>query len=202
VSYGKFKIAFWHPIGPAAGETPEEIIARKRAEIEANGWTLWSFQHRLMLKDWYRKLAAAKNNTVFVFCSQGRGAVDPARDGTLNRTINCNSYRFVRDEDSEWLPIPDGVKVPHPFRQGKKLASAFVIKQVISPVEHFDRPAAEWFSPKKGPWCRTRIPTRGEYLIRPGGTITMRSVSVILELRSPYLAVVSVDKAGKRKIPK
>jgi hypothetical protein len=192
--YAKFEVAFWHPFGSHGGEEPKEIIARKRSEIEANGWTLWSYQYRPMLDDWHRELSAAERKAVFVFCSQGRGATDPAWDGTLKRPIDCQSYRFIGEEGTKWRPVPRAVRVPHPFRPGKKLASAFVVQRVIHPVESFQGPPVEWFSRNKGPWCQVRIPTRGEYLIRPGGTIAMRNVSAILELKPPYLAVVTPDE--------
>lgn len=194
MDYEQFDIAFWHPFGPHGRETPKDIIERKRAEIAANGWTLWSFQHRLMLDDWHRELASAEQSSVFVFCSEGRGAVDPARDGTPNRPIDCQNYHFVGIQDAEVRPIPSAIRVPHPFRPGKDLASAFVVHRVIYPIEPFDRPAVEWFSPKRGPWCQTALPTRGEYLVRRGGTIPMRSVSAVLELKPPYLAIVSAPR--------
>ena len=194
VNYTNFKMGFWHPIGPHGGETRERIIERKREEIDANGWTLWSFQYRLMLDDWHRELFAAKRDTVFVFCSEGRGAIDPARTDTLIKPIDCQSYRFVGEEDSRNHPMPNGVKVPHPFHPGKNLASAFVVQRVTYLIEPFQGPAVEWFSLKKGPWRQERVPPRGEYLIRPGGTITMRRVNAVLELKLPYLAVVSKDE--------
>ncbi|MBI4459472.1 MAG: hypothetical protein HY648_05385 [Acidobacteria bacterium] len=201
MNYEKFEIAFWHPFGPAARETPEEIIKRKRDEIGANGYTLWSFQYRRMLVDWHRELSAAKPSAVFVFCSEGHGAVDPAREGTLSRPMECQSYRFIGEEHTEWRPMPGKVRVPHPFRPGKKLASAFVVQRVIYPVQPFERPAVKWFS-KEGRWCETMrigVPTRGEYLIRRGGTFPMRSVRLVLELKPPYLAEVM---AGEGKISK
>jgi hypothetical protein len=197
--YSEFKIGFWHPFGPHGREAPKEIIERKRAEIAANGWTFWSFQHRLILDDWQQELLAAEQDPVLVFCSKSRGAVDPGRDGTPNRPIDCESYRFA-GEDTQWRPMPSGVRVPHPFRPGKNLASAFVVQRVIYPVVPFQPPAVEWFSLRKGPWVQAKVPTRGEYLIRPGGTIPMREVSVVLELRSPYLAFVAADKACVRKM--
>jgi hypothetical protein len=191
MNYTNFEIAFWHPFGPHGQETPKEIIRRKYAEIAANGWTLWSFQHRRMLNDWHHELLAAERNAVFVFCSEGRGALDPAREGTLSKATECQSYRFITGKDTDLQPMPRGVRVPHPFRPGKKLASAFVVRQIIFPIEPFQLPAVEWFSRKKGPWRQEKVPTRGEYLIRPGGTIAMRSVSAVLELKPPYLAVVT-----------
>jgi hypothetical protein len=175
-----------------------EIIDRKRAEIRANGWTLWSFAYRSMLTDWQRQLDGSTQDGVFAFCSEGKGAVDPVREGSLSTAINCPRYRFVDDvddNDTKWLPMPDGVRVPHPFQPGgKKRASAFVVQQIVCPVEQFERPAVEWFSPNKGPWCNTQIPTRGVYLIRQGGAAAMRSVRAVLELRPRYLAVCSADE--------
>jgi len=194
VSYTEFEIAFWHPFGPHVGETMEQIIERKRAEIQANGWTLWSFQFRQMLCAWQDELSAAERNEVFAFCSKGSHAVDPAGEPT-----ECRSYRFVGEEDSEWRPMPNGVRVPHPFRPGKKRASAFVVKRVICPGESFRRPAVEWFS-KKGAWCQSRVPSRGVYLIRPGGTMPMRNVSAVLELKPPYLTVLSAEMAAGGRI--
>jgi len=192
-TFPAFDMAFWHPFGPHGRETPEEIIERKRDEIEKNGWTLWSFQHRLMLNDWHREVSTAKLNAVFAFCSYGRGAVDPAREGTPNMCVDCQSYRFVDEEDAVWHPMPHPVRVPHPFRPGQKLASAFVVQRILSPVESTSPLAAEWFSPQKGPWCQSGIPTRGEYLIRQGGKIPLRKVRAVLELKPPYLAVVSAE---------
>jgi hypothetical protein len=42
-------VGFWHPFGAHAGGSRDAIVVRKRAEIEANGWTLWSSQHSLPL---------------------------------------------------------------------------------------------------------------------------------------------------------
>jgi len=72
-----FQMGFWHPFGPHGGESVVEILARKQREINANGWTLWSFQPRLMLKDWMREIRLARPDTVAVFCSDSRSAKDP-----------------------------------------------------------------------------------------------------------------------------
>ena len=193
VSYANFDIAFWHPFGPHGKETPKEIIERKRAEIDANGWTLWSFQFRPMLTDWHLELFSAERTAVFVFCSEGRGAVYLARAETLNKSVDCKTYQFVGDVDSAWRLMPQGIRVIYPFRPGKKWASAFVVQRIICPMEPFQLLAVEWFSPNKGPWCQDKIPTRGEYLIRPGGTTATRNIATVLELKSPYLAVVTAD---------
>ena len=189
MNYKEFTIAFWHPFGPHGHETTLEILKRKQKEIENNGWTLWSFQRRTpaTLDAWHQELASAER--VFAFCSDGRGAVDPA-EVTGNQPLDCKSYRFTVGAISEWQPMPSQIRIPHPFRAGQTQACAFVVQQVMYPVESFDRPALEWFSREKGGWLQRRLPTRGEYLIRPGGTIPMRKVAAVLRLKPPYLAVV------------
>lgn len=91
----------------------------------------------VVAENWYEKLARVTGK-VFVFCSNGQGAVDPA--GT---TTDCQSYQFVGD--AEWRPIPDGVRVPHPFRANGTTASAFVVERIeVEPGFVF--PAAESLS--------------------------------------------------------
>lgn len=82
------------------------------------------------------------------------------------------------------------------------MASAFVVQRIHCRVEHFERPAIEWLS-KNGVWRdhfesgRQGIPSRGEYLIRTrqGGSLIMRDVRALLELKDPFLAEVSTDVA-------
>jgi hypothetical protein len=190
LNVSNFEIGFWHPFGPHGRESAEDIIERKRKEIETNGWTLWSFQNRKNFDDWERELSTAKTDLVFVFCSEGRGAVDPARDGSLSQPAQCKSFCFVGD--TQWHPMPSGVSVPHPFRPGQNRASAFVVQRIIFPVEKFAPSNLEWFFQKNQLWDQREIPTRGEYLIRRGGTVRMRGVRAVLELKSPYLAIVAV----------
>jgi hypothetical protein len=191
--YLKFELAFWHPFGAHGKESPQKIIERKREEIAKNGWTFWSFQKR---KDetfarWREELQPTNRRDIFVFCSDSRNALDPAREGNKNQPFKCQSYRPMDDLDGEWRAIPAGIHVPHPFRQNAHLASAFIVKEVIYPVETFSLTPVEWFSREKGPWRQDKIPTRGEHLIRPGGTFPMRKISAVLKLKYPYLAVLS-----------
>jgi len=86
--------------------------------------------------------------------------------------------------------MPSRVQVKHPFRPHKTLASAFVVRQIFYPGERFQSCAVEWLS-ASGSWRSDALPTRGEYLIRPGGSVAMRRVYVVLELMPPYLAVVT-----------
>jgi hypothetical protein len=180
MNYTKFALSFWHPFGPHAGETMDEIVARKCREINANGWTLWSFAYRRMLGAWSAELAGVE--TVFAFCSEGKNAVDPNDEAT-----ECGSYQLVGE--SAWRPMPSAIRVTNP---GRDLASAFVVKRIsggpVAPIN------VEWLS-KDGAWRATSVPTRGVYLIRPGGTVAMRRVAIVLELKPPYLAIVSADSA-------
>ena len=91
--------------------------------------------------------------------------------------------------------MPPEVRIPHPFRPSakQKRASAFVVQRIIYPVK-FNGPELEWLD-KDGDWRHGSVPSRGEYLIRPGGDKPMRSVRAVLELKPPYLAIVTTDKA-------
>ena len=183
-----FTIGFWHPFGPHGGETAEEILVRKQKEIDANGWTFWSFQFRHTLCAWHNEIKRAEPQRVLVFCSEGKGAKDPAR-----KTQLCSSYHMV-NEEAEHV-IPNTIRIPHPLGK-KNRASAFVVKEIITP--HTNSPAftdielfsAEWYR-KNGIWEDASIPTRGEYLIRRGGQEKIRRYRAILVLKEPWLATVS-----------
>src|SRR5579864_494891 len=101
MNYKEFTIAFWHPFGPHGRETTQDILKRKQKEIENNGWTLWSFQRRApaTLDCWQRELAGA--DRVFVFCSDGRGAVDPT-DASGSQPLDCTCYRFAEGNTDNW----------------------------------------------------------------------------------------------------
>jgi hypothetical protein len=202
MNYDAFKLGFWHPFGPHGRETAEQIIVRKRKEIEDNdGWTLWSFQYRRSetLDEWYERLRANSGESPVVFCSHSPKAKDPANVGVPVNPIDCQSYRFVGQEN--WQPLPPRVSVRHPFRVQRKQASAFVVKNIVIVPERNTQPcpAVEWLyiaerqCTAERQWRQDQVPTRGEYLIRLGGTRPRRPISAVLELRDPYLAVVSAD---------
>ena len=199
-----FKLAFWHTFGDHAGESSAKIRVRKRNEIRKNGWTLWSFRKMKMLEDWVHHLKSVQQPRVLVFCSD-RGGKDPLGcEDTAEEIekVECQSYRLIGERS--WTPICrlKGVSVPHPFPLGRGCASAFVVRRVIHPVEGFEGSSIkiEWLN-KDSEWrsgptpTKGGLPTRGEFLIRPGGIGTMRGVGTILELESPYLAEVSTDPA-------
>src|SRR5262249_30951008 len=134
VIMASFGIGLWHPFGPHAGETADQIIDRKRGEIEINGWTLWTFQYRRpeVLEAWQRALSA-NSLPRLVFCSNSKGAKDP--DDGASRVVTIDSRSYLEIGEATRRSIPVGVRVPHPFRKGKTQASAFVVKRIIHPVE-------------------------------------------------------------------
>jgi hypothetical protein len=178
-----FTIGFWHPFGPHGGESPEEILTRKQKEIAENGWTLWSFQLRTneTLLAWYNIITAGHHN-VKVFCSEGKGTVEPKSD-----TKKCSHYRMVNEVS--FSPIPEGIQVPHPLGS-KGQASAFVVENIIYPLDSIELCPVEWYKRADDSWKREKMPTRPEYLIRRGGDLNMRRYRAVLILKYPYLAVV------------
>ena len=136
MNFGDFKIGFWHPFGPHAEETPEQIIRRKSDEIASNGWTLWSFQHRKTLASWCSTIRESGADKVFVFCSHSAATRNPS-----SKAIPCTRYRFA--DSSIWQPFPNGVKIPHPFGPGKKTAAAFVVQNLIYPMSVSSYPNIE-----------------------------------------------------------
>jgi hypothetical protein len=187
--WADFEFGFWHPFGQHGREGPSDILRRKRSEAERNGWTLWSFQYRTpqTLAAWRRELSSS-SGPVLVFCSRGISAIDPDRPGGQAITSDCTRYCWP--DDRKWRPIPELIRVPHPFGPGKRVASAFVVRGVHDLVERFKPLAIEWLS--RGKWRADPLPTRPEYLIRRGGDMVMRDVRAILELGPPYLAVVGL----------
>ncbi len=174
-----FEIGFWHPFGPHAGETPGDIIKRKRNEIDRNGWTLWSFQFRNSLETWYKQIEKNKPTKVFVLCSEGKGAKDPA-----GKPNDCTYYIPVGKIKPE--KIPDSIRVPHPMGNKTK-GSAFIVKNIIYPTDYKAK-SVEWL--KDGKWQISSLPTRPEYLIRLGKGQSTKQVRAILELKHPYVAEI------------
>ncbi|MFA6042346.1 MAG: hypothetical protein WCV85_02255 [Patescibacteria group bacterium] len=181
VGNAQFKIGFWHPFGPHAGENADEIIVRKQREIRRIGWTLWSFQHRKTLELWYHEIQKKKPGRVLVFCSEGKGSRDP-----IGERKNCNYFLPVGKKKAQRIPFP--ISVPHPMGR-KTQGSAFIVKRVMYPV-HFKTATIQWL--KDGKWQSKQLPTRPEYLIKPGHGKPMRKFRAVLELRPPYLAEVRI----------
>jgi hypothetical protein len=196
MDWEQFVIGFWHPFGPHSDETEAQILERKVREIEANGWTLWSFQYRPMLAHWHLELTAANPDKVWVLCSAGGGR-DPL-EGSGARVRDCRSYRLAGE--SAWRSFPNTIRVPHAMRPAQDQVSVFVVQRVIHPLQMTKLPEVEWLS-KAGwrtdglPHYGNGLPTRGEYLIRRGGSARLRPCAAVLDLRPPYLAVASTELA-------
>jgi hypothetical protein len=171
---------FWHPFGTHAGESRDAILARKRREIDANGWTLWSFQHRRTLDMWRGLLPAS--SVVFALCSDSptaRDAKAPARQA-----------RFYRASATRpWEPIPAKISVPHPVADPDGLGSAFVVEEIVMVDDALGRLGAgvSWFSTATNEWRSDPVPTRGEYLLRAPGPVQLRPIYAGLRLRFPFL---------------
>ena len=194
MKHHQFKIAFWHPFGPHGEEEPDDIIQRKKEEIELNGWTLWSFQHRRMLKKWYSKLPLEDSENIYAFCSNSKNPKEPKSGKTMDST----HYKLVGTE--EWKTMPKCIRSPHPYGKNK-YASAFVVRKVIHPVGKSFPHTIAWLG-KDETWryCTRKncdpLPTRGEYLIRrrrEGASLPKRGISAVLELKPPYLAYLKAD---------
>ena len=157
MNWNDFTIGFWHPFGTHAGESRDQILARKQLEIDRNGWTLWSFQYRKTLDAWRNMLPDSK--PVYVLCSDSPNAVDPQTRPQVSR-----SYRT--DSGASMQPIPVAISVPHPAN-ARGLGSAFIVDEIIVPGTHGKNPdfGICWRQTASNQWRSNALPTRGEYLI-------------------------------------
>lgn len=169
---------FWHPFGPHGGECPRCIIRRKQHEIDqTGGWTFWSFQHRTTIAAWRTEIGGAAR--VIVFCSDSPGARDPA--GMVRPMAE------YLNAAGEWEPIPPTISIPHPTGQ-RIFASAFKVRAIHSGSQAvLGDTMVEWLATGKDKgWRQSPLPTRGEYLLRPGAGTPVRKVAAVLELAEPY----------------
>lgn len=176
--------AFWHCFGVHAGESPDDIINRKRREIEANGWTLWSFNGKRpqTVELWTSEIQSVKPSHVRALCSKSKNAVDPKGAPAFAREFKIIGQQI-------WQPIPESIKVPHPFGN-KVIAAAFRVSKVLHASEITIPLEFEWLCVGDKAWRTDSVPTRGEYLLRPGKGTTLRPVCAILELQEPYVVEI------------
>jgi len=177
------EIGFWHPFGPHGGETAEQIIKRKKEEIEKNGWTLWSFQNRKNTHNiWLKNIIENNPINILAFCSAGKGSQEPKGE--------TKEYRHYKPAGEDSLKeIPSDILVLHP--SNKMEGSAFIVKNIIFPAGRSNKTNIEWLQ-INGQWRNDRIPTRGEYLIKIGQGQPMGNYRAILELQYPYIAEVKI----------
>src|SRR4030066_784055 len=93
MDWNEFNVGFWHPFGSHASESRDSILARKAREIQNNGWTLWSFQHRKTLEVWRNIIQMHNPSRVYTFCSDSPGAIDPGGQVSL-----CSGFRLPAKE--------------------------------------------------------------------------------------------------------
>lgn len=173
--------AFWHCFGVHAGESPDDILTRKRREIADNGWTLWSFSHKTSrtLDRWRVEIKSSGTAAAFVFCSLSRNAVDPK-----GAPAHVRGYRSPGQLN--WQSIPDTIRVPHPFGV-RETAAAFVVRGIVDRSEWSLPSAVEWLCMGQDAWRSGAVPTRGEYLLRAAKGTTLRPVAAVLELGEPFV---------------
>jgi hypothetical protein len=188
--WDKFHIGFWHPFGAYTGQSAVQVLEWKSGEVVRQGWTLWSFVHSPSAAVWLEHLASVEG-PVYAFCSHSPNARDP---DTNKGTLLASHFRYLLDSSWQAMPDPKVMKVTNPFkRQG--LALGFKVSRVVE-IEPVVPPfGVEWYSRRERSWRADRVPTRGEFLIRRGGTIPPRRVGAILELAQPYLAELRHESA-------
>jgi hypothetical protein len=184
-----FQIGFWHPCGAYTGRSAKEVIEWKRNETERNGWTFWSFAYSPTANLWLRLLENARG-PVFALCSYSPGARDPDKH---HGKLRATHYRCF--DESGWHPMPDPklMYVTNPFKR-RGLALAFKVRRVIALDPATPTFRIEWFAKRDRRWRSDKLPTRGEFLIRRGGSASLRPISALLELIPPYLTVLTCDR--------
>jgi hypothetical protein len=183
--WNDFEIGFWHPFGPYTGLSPDQVLAWKSGETERHGWTFWSFAYSASADAWIDALNNA-TGPVFTLRSHSPNARDPdAHRGTLLAT----HYRYPDDGEWQGMPAPEVTKVTNPFKR-RGLALAFKIRRVVALEPVVPPFGIEWYAKGEQRWRSDRLPTRGEFLIRRGGSVPPRPVRAVLELVPPYIAVL------------
>ena len=180
--WSKFKLGFWHPFGAYTGLSADQILDRKAREIDRHGFTFWSFVHSKSADTWLAELADARG-PVYALCSHSPGARDPdPHQGALL----ASHYRRLGGVVWSPMPNPNVMNVTNPFKR-RGMALGFKVRRVIT-VEPMVPPIGiEWFSRADGTWNQGSLPTRGEFLLRRGGSHRIRPIRAVLELEAPYL---------------
>ena len=178
----EFEIGFWHPFGAYTGQSSAQVLEWKGAEVARNGWTFWSFVHSSSADVWLDLLANVKG-PVYALCSHSPNARDP---DTNKGALLASHFRYLQETTWQRMPSPKIMKVTNSFRR-KGFALGFKVSRVVE-IEPIVPPfGVQWYSRGERIWRFDRVPTRGEFLIRRGGTMALRSVGAVLELAWPYL---------------
>lgn len=122
-----------------------------------------------------------------VFCAATR-----APEASTSGTVRCLSYQFAGER--AWKALPEWINVTSPPGNTAIHRPVFVVKHLVYAVPPLVRPNVEWFSTRDRAWKRTPAPAKRNVLVRAGPGAKLDSYSVMLELKHPYLGVVSAEK--------
>lgn len=181
------QLYFWHPVGPHAGESLAEIVARKGSDVQRFGFTPWSFAPARLERvvAWRAELEKRGQETaIAVGC--GDSTSDPSvRSGSEPRWLTEYSEDLVT-----WKKLPSKKMTSYhraPSKSGV-VASAFLVTRVSAPPEMRVARPRHWFSAKHSVWYDGALPTRGEYLVgQPPPLSSGTRVRVLLELKHPFV---------------
>ncbi len=136
-------------------------------------------------------ILADNGEPTYVLCSFSAGARDP----DVHRGARlATHYRFASETLWHAMPDPALMKVTNPFRRHGR-ALAFKIGRVVELTPQVPPFHVRWYSRIEKQWRSDPLPTRGEYLIRRGGPVPLRSVCAVLELIPPYIAELMYEPA-------
>lgn len=180
---------FWHPVGPHAGESLDNIIERKTADIKEYGFTLWAFAPARFerVQAWRHQLQGRSQKYSYVVCC-GEATNDPFNGGSL-------TWVTQRSEDlSKWENIPSSRMTSYhrPANSTGIVASAFLVVGIEQPQPFPVKRPHQWFRANECRWEKEMtIPTRGEYLFQGIDTAERGPhVRLILTVASPYVVWV------------
>ena len=181
-------VAFWHPVGPHGGESFDDIIRRKRTEIDAHGYTLWSFAAggTGRVEAWRRELRGRSLVSCSVVCC-GATTKDPHLGSAETVPWMTESSADART----WVPIPGRITNYHrPARRNGIVCSGFVVEAIEAPRSMCVARPTRWLrmQANEGRWESSRLPTRGEYLTEtPEETAKGPAVRLKLTVRDPFV---------------
>jgi len=175
---------FWHPVGSHAGESLEEIVLRKTADIEQHGFTLWSFTPaRSERVEAWRADIATTPQTQVLCC--GEATQDPGEGRPVHWAREVSSDKKI------WTAVPPRMTSYHrpPNKQGI-MASAFQVIQIEAQKDLFVERPKWWLKTDRPEWVNRPVPTRGEYLVKNVAFSSGRTVRLLLTLSSPFVVWV------------
>jgi hypothetical protein len=168
----------------------DEILTRKRREITAYGFTLWSFAparaERVLA--WRAELARSGQDRCAAVCC-GASTADPYTGEAP--VVWATEYS---EDLVSWRPLPSKRMTSYhrPATKDGLVASAFFTSWIDTPARaRVERPR-EWFRAADGEWeLEATVPTRGQYLVRrPALADRGSEVRVLLTVDSPFVVWV------------